>query len=61
MQDLNTRVERLSTEIVAAATTDDDNNNNYKNTILRPKFTIRNKDIPLEGRLDDKSIMLIFI
>ena len=63
MQDLDIRADRLSSEILASAAADDDattndgnsNNNNkknYKKIILRPEFTIRNKDIPLEGRLD---------
>ena len=50
MQDLDIRADRLSREIVSAA--EEKYNKNYKNIILRPEFTIRNKDIPLEGRLD---------
>jgi hypothetical protein len=50
MQDLDIRADRLSSEIVSAV--EKKNNKNYKNVILRPEFTIRNKDIPLEGRLD---------
>jgi CRISPR/Cas system-associated exonuclease Cas4 (RecB family) len=55
MQDLDIRADRLSSEILASAAANDattDDNNNYKKIILRPEFTIRNKDIPLEGRLD---------
>jgi hypothetical protein len=50
MHDLDVRADRLSSEIVYAA--EKKNNNNYKKIIFRPEFTIRNKDIPLEGRLD---------
>ena len=50
MHDLDIRADRLSSEILYAA--EKENNNNYKKIIFRPEFTIRNKDIPLEGRLD---------
>jgi hypothetical protein len=56
MQDLDIRADRLSSEIVSAA--EKKKNNNYKNIIFRPEFTIRNKDIPLEGRLDILKIEL---
>jgi hypothetical protein len=55
MHDLDIRADRLSSEIVSSVDSEKkkkNKNNNYKKIIFRPEFTIRNKDIPLEGRLD---------
>jgi hypothetical protein len=50
MQDLSIRADRLAYML----TRDDEVNSSdyYQKIIFRPEFTIRNKDIPLEGRLD---------
>jgi hypothetical protein len=50
MQDLSIRADRLAYML----TLDDEVNSSdyYQKIIFRPEFTIRNKDIPLEGRLD---------
>jgi hypothetical protein len=47
MEDLNIRADRLADQLISNS----DNNSN-KRLILRPEFTIRNVNIPLEGRLD---------
>ena len=54
MHDLDIRADRLSSEIVSSSDDSEKKkkNNSYKKIIFRPEFTIRNKDIPLEGRLD---------
>jgi hypothetical protein len=56
MQDLNIRADRLADKL----TRDDvvSNTDYYRKILLRPEFTIRNKDIPLEGRLDLLKIKL---
>jgi hypothetical protein len=56
MQDLNIRADRLADKL-----TRDDvvrSTDYYQKILLRPEFTIRNKDIPLEGRLDLLKIKL---
>ena len=61
MQDLNIRADRLSCKIVAEFydyAASKYHKNDYKKVLLRPEFTIRNKDIPLEGRLDLLKITL---
>src|SRR5919198_4180305 len=56
MQDLNIRADRLADKL----TRDDQvsSTDYYQKILLRPEFTIRNKDIPLEGRLDLLKIKL---
>jgi CRISPR/Cas system-associated exonuclease Cas4 (RecB family) len=53
MQDLSIRADRLADKL-----TTDDEVSDYQKMVLRPEFTIRNKDIPLEGRLDLLKIKL---
>jgi hypothetical protein len=50
MQDLDIRADRLADKLIqddVVRSTD-----YYRKILLRPEFTIRNKDIALEGRLD---------
>jgi len=56
MQDLDIRAARLADNL----TRDDvvTSSEYYQKILLRPEFTIRNKDIPLEGRLDLLKIKL---
>ena len=54
MEDLNIRADRLANQLTATT-----NSYNYKKLILRPEFTIRNTQIPLEGRLDLLKIRLV--
>ena len=56
MQDLKIRADRLADNL----TRDDAvyGTDYYQKILLRPEFTIRNKDIPLEGRLDLLKIKL---
>ena len=49
LEDLNVRADRLANQLTT---------NSYKKLILRPEFTIRNPNIPLEGRLDLLKIRL---
>ncbi len=53
MEDLNIRADRLANQLI-----NNSHNNTYKKLILRPEFTIRNLNIPLEGRLDLLKIRL---
>jgi hypothetical protein len=56
MQDLNIRADRLADKL----TSDNEVSSTgyYQKILLRPEFTIRNKDLPLEGRLDLLKIKL---
>jgi hypothetical protein len=56
MQDWDIRSDRLADNL----TSDNEVNSTdyYQKILLRPEFTIRNKDIPLEGRLDLLKIKL---
>jgi CRISPR/Cas system-associated exonuclease Cas4 (RecB family) len=54
MTDLNIRAERLADQLTANG----DNNDDYQKLLLRSEFTIRNPEIPLEGRLDLLKIRL---
>jgi hypothetical protein len=56
MQDLDIRADRLADKL----TSDNEviSTDYYQKILLRPEFTIRNKDIPLEGRLDLLKIKL---
>jgi hypothetical protein len=64
MQDLNIRAGRLATQLTAGSTSttlagdNDNHDDNYLKLLLRPEFTIRNPEIPLEGRLDLLKIRL---
>jgi hypothetical protein len=58
MQDLNVRADRLADKLIGDVSGDDGVDGYYQKILLRPEFTIRNKDIPLEGRLDLLKIIL---
>jgi CRISPR/Cas system-associated exonuclease Cas4 (RecB family) len=55
MQDLETRADRLARQLTASG---DNNSNGYQKLLLRSEFTVRNPEIPLEGRLDLLKITL---
>ena len=56
MQDLNIRADRLADKLTQHDLVS--NTDYYQKILLRPEFTIRNKDIHLEGRLDLLKIKL---
>ena len=68
MEDLEIRAERLVNQLLLLPAhdskkkqkggRDEDEKDGYKRLILRPEFTIRNLQIPLEGRLDLVKIKL---